>query len=795
MKTKIILSLVALMLCGAALSGKNPIVWDNPAVGYSNRSESVVAITKVELHPDSAVVWMHVEYPHGYWIEMGSNIFLRTEQGDYKVKNATVVELDKQFWMPESNVVDFAMTFEALPATVKNFDFIEPGGWIIRNVRDSDYRPEGIAGTYWRDDATGDWLIGFGKDVAVYKNRFWDIKELIEKKGSYTMTLVDGIESLPVKVSKMKNDRRRISVGDERQAECSIITGKSLPAYPQYDPKTGFKDTGYREGDSVTIMGWWKDMPREEWNHGNEWKLSIGNLITHNQDTYSCRMDSLGRFVLKMPLLNTSEVFVDWERSRMRTVLEPGETYFLLYDFFTGQHLIMGENSRLQNELLSFDKIKHRQMYGRKPNGLNHDELMELITEADSVKASELAELDRQIAEYPTLSQRYRDFVEGECNVNMGCDLMQMRFSAKRFDVPDEYFDFVNKEVWRKIDKPYTLHGSFSIFMGDFFDEPKTTNFNMADVVVFSLQKELDIISLLADEGKMVLTDSDRIVLSRMDDGAKVLKDSLNLLTDGNNTVMIQKMVDKVLADTVLRNKYNKIKTPYLTLIQNEGELYDYKETASILDSLTSDRDIRDLYLAKVFYERLENANQPLNDSELAYMEREVRLPVAKRVVREKNDAYLALADRDISAEKSLTVAKDVSGMSDGEQIMREIVAPYKGKIILVDVWGTWCGPCREAMSHFWEYNERLKPYDMVFIYLANTSPKEAWENVIKQYNLLGDNVVHYNLPEDQQAAVEQFLKVNSYPTYRLIDKDGNLLDVNADVRDLDSLETVLKQL
>lgn len=795
MKCKIIISAILLMMCRVVLPAQEVKVWDNPVTGYSNRSGSVITITKVELHPDSAVLRMHVEYPHGYWIKMGSNICLRTAQGDYKVKNATVVELDKEFWMPESNMVDFTMTFDALPASVTSFDFIEPGGWVIGNVRDKDYRSEGITDTYWRDDATGDWLIGFGKDVAVYKNRFWDIKELKEKKGSYTMTLVDGAESLPVKVGKMKNDRRRISVGDDRQAECSIITGKALPAYPQYDPATGFKDNGYREGDSVTIVGWWKDMPQEEWNHGKEWELSIGNLITHSQDTYSCPMDSLGRFVFKMPLLNTAEVFVDWDRSLMRTVLEPGETYFLLYDFRTGQQLIMGENSRLQNELLSFDKIKHRQLYGRKPNGLNHDELMELITEADSVKASELAELDRQIVEYPTLSQRYRDFVEGECNVNMGRDLMQMRFAAKRFDVPDEYFDFVDKEVWRKIDKPYTLYGSFSTFMGDFFDEPKAKNFNMADVVVFSLQREIDIIRELADDGKMVLTDSDRIVLSRMEAGAKVLKDSLDLLTDGNNIVMIQKMADKVFNDTILGNKYNKIKAPYLTLIQNEGEIYDYKETASILDSLTSDRDIRDLYLAKELYERLEHMNQPLNESELAYMERELRLPVAKRVVREKNDAYVALANRDISAEKSLTVAKDVSEMSDGEQIMREIVAPYKGKIILVDVWGTWCGPCREAMSHFAEHHERLKPYDMVFIYLANSSPKESWENVIKQYNVLGDNVVHYNLPEDQQAAVENFLKVNGYPTYKLIDKNGNLLDVNADVRALDSLENVLKQL
>ena len=69
------------------------------------------------------------------------------------------------------------------------------------------------------------------------------------------------------------------------------------------------------------------------------------------------------------------------------------------------------------------------------------------------------------------------------------------------------------------------------------------------------------------------------------------------------------------------------------------------------------------------------------------------------------------------------------------------------------------------------------------------------WKNVIKEYNVTGENVVHYNLPEEQQRAVENFLKVNRYPTYRLIDSNGNLLDVNSDPRDLDAFENLIKAL
>lgn len=83
----------------------------------------------------------------------------------------------------------------------------------------------------------------------------------------------------------------------------------------------------------------------------------------------------------------------------------------------------------------------------------------------------------------------------------------------------------------------------------------------------------------------------------------------------------------------------------------------------------------------------------------------------------------------------------------------------------------------------------------MVFLYLANRSDEGAWKNVIKEYNVTGENVVHYNLPGEQQSAVENFLRVSGYPTYRLIDRNGNLLDVNADPRDLNVFENLIKMI
>ena len=58
-----------------------------------------------------------------------------------------------------------------------------------------------------------------------------------------------------------------------------------------------------------------------------------------------------------------------------------------------------------------------------------------------------------------------------------------------------------------------------------------------------------------------------------------------------------------------------------------------------------------------------------------------------------------------------------------------------------------------------------------------------------------GENVIHYNLPDPQQNAIEKFIGVKGYPTYKLIDRDGTLLDVNADPIDLESLARLLERM
>ena len=65
-------------------------------------------------------------------------------------------------------------------------------------------------------------------------------------------------------------------------------------------------------------------------------------------------------------------------------------------------------------------------------------------------------------------------------------------------------------------------------------------------------------------------------------------------------------------------------------------------------------------------------------------------------------------------------------------------------------------------------------------MYFANNSPETSWKNVIKEYHLTGKNVVHYRLPNEQQAMIERRFSIRSFPTYILMDKKGNIVNMKA---------------
>ena len=112
------------------------------------------------------------------------------------------------------------------------------------------------------------------------------------------------------------------------------------------------------------------------------------------------------------------------------------------------------------------------------------------------------------------------------------------------------------------------------------------------------------------------------------------------------------------------------------------------------------------------------------------------------------------------------------SGEVKDEDLFYSITSKFKGKVILVDFWATWCGPCKMAMKQMKPMKKDLEGKDIVYVFIAGeNSPKETWANMIP--DILGE---HYRVTAAQWNYLSKQFSIQGVPTYIIVDKEGGII-------------------
>lgn len=239
------------------------------------------------------------------------------------------------------------------------------------------------------------------------------------------------------------------------------------------------------------------------------------------------------------------------------------------------------------------------------------------------------------------------------------------------------------------------------------------------------------------------LADSDRVIVNKyLDDKAiKTAAESqaMSRLTDRFANSLLQTRFNKAQVD-----KYLAIKDPTLRELGATISMYRNLDFNNIdyLEPAISDykATVKNTYLKNKFLTAYTTAMDQLHRSKMP--------PLAV-----------------------LNSAKDLTG----PDLMSKLLAKYKGKVVYIDVWATWCGPCIFGMGESQKLREKLKGKDVVFVYLCiDSSEERIWKNLIAAKTIEGQN---YFLDHDQSGIVSRYLGITAIPRYALVDKAGNMVD------------------
>lgn len=125
-----------------------------------------------------------------------------------------------------------------------------------------------------------------------------------------------------------------------------------------------------------------------------------------------------------------------------------------------------------------------------------------------------------------------------------------------------------------------------------------------------------------------------------------------------------------------------------------------------------------------------------------------------------------------------------------GDELFDSMIAKFKGKVIYVDFWATWCGPCKQGIKEIAPLKEEMKDKDVVFLYITGeTSPLKTWENSIP--DIKGE---HYRVTADEWNYLTQKFNISGIPHYVLVNKNGEVVNPKLGFHSNEEIKKILEK-
>lgn len=117
-------------------------------------------------------------------------------------------------------------------------------------------------------------------------------------------------------------------------------------------------------------------------------------------------------------------------------------------------------------------------------------------------------------------------------------------------------------------------------------------------------------------------------------------------------------------------------------------------------------------------------------------------------------------------------------------------LSDYKGKVVVLNFWATWCAPCRKEIPDFMELHEEMKDDGVIFAGIS--LDEEGWEKVRPYAN---DMEINYPIMVDNGSVAQQYGPIRSIPTTFILNKKGQVEYVAPGMLTKEKLQPILEKL
>ena len=255
-------------------------------------------------------------------------------------------------------------------------------------------------------------------------------------------------------------------------------------------------------------------------------------------------------------------------------------------------------------------------------------------------------------------------------------------------------------------------------------------------------------------------------------------------------------------------NLFNMYADTYALLLFKQGkyeEAFKYQEAVKAANGL--DAGGRDRYLA--ILEKVKDTDEvkkyieyEINTNEVtspAFLSKLKEIYTAKNLdlaayekIKEKTDALAKAKMQQKVIDKFGSMAASVFALKnlEGKEIK---LSDYKGKVVVLDFWATWCGPCRASFPKMQELVNQYKDKNVVFLFVdvwENGKEEDIFKNVT---SFITEKKYSFNVVFDSKMEVAGHYKIKAIPTKIVIGKDGNIL--SPDTSDMEIASIIDNQL